>query len=368
MAFGSISVDKITDSEGSVFSPSSALFRNRIINGDMRIDQRNAGASVTLNDSGIYTVDRWQGYEDSDGVMTAQQDSSAPTGFVNSLKLTTTTADASLSAGQIVQLTQRIEGTNVADLGFGTASAKTITLSFWVRSSLTGTFGGAIQNSANNRSYPFNYSISVADTWEYKTITIAGDTSGTWLTTTGTGLQIRFGMGMGTDFQGTAGAWVGSDKRTATGATSVIGTLNATWYITGVQLEVGSVATPFERRPFGTELALCQRYFETSYLPGNAVGSTTGNEFSSIAWYAPATGLYQNHRVDYAVSKRANPTVVLYNPTTGTTAQIRNFDASTNLAASAAFGSTAGFMGTVNNVSVNVASGLGYHYTASAEL
>jgi hypothetical protein len=369
MAFGSISVDKITDSEGSVFSPSSALFRNRIINGDMRIDQRNAGANVTFNSSATqFVVDRFGGFEDTDGVMDGQQDSSVPAGFVNSVKLTTTTADASLSATQRVIFRQNIEGQNVSDLGWGSANAKTVTLSFWTRSSLTGTHGGAISNNAQDRSYPFTYTISVADTWEYKTITIDGDTTGTWLTTNGIGIRVIFGMGVGSTYSGTAGAWAATRYESATGAVSVISTLNATWYVTGVQLEVGSVATPFERRPYGTELALCQRYFETSYLPGNAVGSTTGNEFSSIAWYAPATGLYQNHRVDYAVSKRANPTVVLYNPTTGTTAQIRNFDASTNLAASAAFGSTAGFMGTVNNVSVNVASGLGYHYTASAEL
>jgi hypothetical protein len=232
-------------------------FRNRIINGDMRIAQRGTAAVTT---GGAFPVDRFFITNNTDGAYSGQQDTSAPAGFVNSLKFTTTTADASLSASQINQITHRIEGTNVADLGWGTASAKTVTLSFWVRSSLTGTFGGAVQNSANNRSYPFTYTISVADTWEYKTITIAGDTSGTWLTTTGSGIQIRFGMGMGSDYEGTAGAWVGSDKRTATGAVSVIGTLNATWYVTGVQLEVGSVATPFERRPFGTELALCQRY------------------------------------------------------------------------------------------------------------
>jgi len=367
MAFGSISVDKITDSEGSVFSPSSALFRNRIINGDMRIDQRNAGAAVTSNNS--YPVDRFFVPFDTDGAFSAQQDSSAPAGFVNSLKFTTTTADATIGATQYAMVRQVIEGLNVADLGWGTASAKTVTLSFWVRSSLTGTFGGSLQNNAEDRSYPFSYTISSADTWEQKTITVAGDTTGTWLTTNGRGIRLAWGLGVGSTYSGTAGAWSATPSLySVTGATSVIGTLNATWYITGVQLEVGSVATPFERRPYGAELALCQRYFETSYLPGNAVGSTTGSEASSVAWFVQATGNYQNHRVDYAVSKRANPTVVLYNPTTGTAAQIRNFDAGTNLAASVAFGSTTGFMGTVNNVSVSVASAVAYHYTASAEL
>jgi hypothetical protein len=265
-----------------VVTDSSMNFRNRIINGDMRIDQRNAGAAVTLTAGGIYTVDRWQGVENTDGAMTAQQDSSAPTGFVTSVKCTTTTADGSLASSQNVQFRQAIEGLNVADLGWGTANAKTITLSFWVRSSLTGTFGGSLRNSAVNRSYPFTYAISVADTWEYKTVTIAGDTSGTWSTTTSTGITLTFSLGAGTDFSGTAGAWAGANNTSATGAVSVIGTLNATWYITGVQLEVGSVATPFERRPYGQELSLCQRYYEILRTDTAGVGvwgynDTAGN-------------------------------------------------------------------------------------------
>jgi hypothetical protein len=263
----------VTNGSGTLsFATSSGSndgFKNRIINGDMRVDQRNAGASVTLTSGGNFPVDRFQGFEDTDGAMTAQQDSSAPAGFINSVKLTTTTADGSLSASQYALFRQMVEGTNVADLAWGTASAKTVTLSFWVRSSLTGTFGGALGNSAFNRSYPFTYSISVADTWEYKTVTIAGDTSGTWLTTTGTGIRVNFGLGVGSDYNGTAGAWAGAGYLSATGATSVIGTLNATWYITGVQLEVGSVATPFERRDYGRELMMCQRYCFAVYANDN---------------------------------------------------------------------------------------------------
>jgi hypothetical protein len=242
-------------------------FKNRIINGAMVIDQRNAGAAVTAN--GSFPVDRMRIFNSSDGAFSAQQDSSAPDGFVNSVKVTTTTADGTLTGTQNLQFTQRIEGTNVADLGWGTASAAPVTLSFWVRSSLTGTFGGSLRNSAGTRSYPYTYTISVADTWEYKTVTIAGDTSGTWLTTTGIGLIVFFGLGVGPDVSGTAGAWAGVNYLSATGAVSVIGTLNATWYVTGVQLEKGSTATSFDYRPYGTELALCQRYFEkdNAFIP-----------------------------------------------------------------------------------------------------
>jgi hypothetical protein len=263
-------------------------FKNRILNGDMRIAQRGT-AAVTA--SGGFPVDRFQFNNTTDGVCSCQQDSSAPVGFINSTKITITTQDTSLTTTQQASFKQAIEGTNIADLGWGTANAKTITLSFWVRSSLTGTFGGALRNSGASRSYPFTYTISVADTWEYKTVTVAGDTSGTWLTTTGEGIDIRFSLGAGPDRSGTAGAWNANNNTSATGAVSVIGTLNATWYITGVQLEVGSVATPFERRPFGTELALCQRYYakltttKGNYNAfGSGVADTTTNGFVYVKY------------------------------------------------------------------------------------
>jgi hypothetical protein len=264
-------------------------FRNRIINGDMRIDQRNAGAAVTTNNA--FSVDRFLVGNNTDGAFSAQQDSSASAGFINSVKVTTTTADATLTTTQNIQFTQRIEGTNIADLGWGTANAKTVTLSFWVRSSLTGTFGGALRNSANDRSYAFTYSISVADTWEQKSVTIAGDTTGTWLTTTGIGIAVIFGLGAGPDRSGTAGAWAGANYVSATGAVSVIGTLNATWYITGVQLEVGSVATPFERRDYGRELALCQRYYYrvTGTSKRVSAGYNNGTTTAISLTYFPVT-------------------------------------------------------------------------------
>ena len=252
---------------GSFDSSSTFGFKNRIINGAMVIDQRNAGASVTPTTDGQYTLDRMQVYISAASKFSVQKDSTVyPTGFTSSAKITSLAA-TSLAAGDYYCFLQPIEGFNVADLGFGASGASTVTISFWVRSSLTGTFGGALRNGAANRGYPFTYTISSANTWEQKTITIAGDTTGTWATGSTQGMAVIFGLGVGTTNSGTAGAWAASGYISATGATSVVGTLNATFYITGVQLEKGSTATSFDYRPYGTELQLAQRYYFKT-LPG----------------------------------------------------------------------------------------------------
>ena len=249
----------------------------------MRIDQRNAGASVTVNTTGsiVFPVDRFFGSGmTSAGVFTLQRSTTAPTGFTNSMIATVTTADSSIAASDLYYVTQLIEGFNVADLGFGSASAKTVTLSFWVRSSVTGTFSGALANSAYNRSYPFTYTISSANTFEYKTITITGDTSGTWLTDNGIGLRVYWNLGSGVDNTGTAGAWTGAGNVGADSTVALISTVNATFYLSGVQLEVGSVATPFERRPYGTELQLCQRYYQMIVGTSGCPASSTLCDFA----------------------------------------------------------------------------------------
>jgi hypothetical protein len=250
--------------------------RNRIINGAMVIDQRNAGAAITGTTSLLYSIDRFNTLVNTDGTMTFQQVSDAPTGFTYSLKATATTADASLAATQRAILFQRIEGYNVSDLMLGSANAVQFTASFWVKSSLTGTFGGSFQNVNSDRAYPFTYTISSASTWEKKTVTITGDTTGTWNTTNGSGLQIVWGLGVGSTFSGTAGAWAAGDFNSATGATSVIGTLNATWQVTGVQLEKGSTATSFDYRPYSSEFSMCQRYYQKCDSFSGA-GNTTTN-------------------------------------------------------------------------------------------
>ncbi len=285
--------------------------RNRIINGAMVIDQRNAGAAVTANDA--YPVDRMRVQMSTDGAYSAQQDSSAPAGFNKSVKITTTTADSSLGSTQYLMFQQRIEGTNTADLDFGKSTAKTITLSFWIRSSLTGTFGGALGNSSFNRSYPFTYTISAANTWEYKTVTVVGDTTGTWVSDSSDyGIVVRFGLGVGSTYSGTAGSWQASGLMSATGAVSVIGTLNATWYITGVQLEVGSTATSFDYLDYGRVLQQCQRYYQKTYDVGTVPGTTYNFEYNPPAT-AVGTGNFGTPCCrPFIVSMRASPTITTY--------------------------------------------------------
>jgi len=268
-------VNGLTFPDGSA-QPTSGYtgFRNRIINGAMVIDQRNAGASVTPTD-GQYLVDRWSARQTSSSKFSAQQSSTAPAGFTNSLLVTSLSA-YSIAATDIFALRQKIEGYNMADLGWGTSSAKSVTLSFWVYSSLTGTFGGSVMNSAENRAYPFSYTIGAANTWIAISIIIPGDTTGTWLTTNGTGIELSFGLGVGTTYSGTAGAWTGTTYYSVTAAVSMVGTSGATFYITGVQLEKAGTATPFEYRLYGTELALCQRYYQ---VLGNNDSSSNGMSF-----------------------------------------------------------------------------------------
>ena len=283
-------------------------FKNRIINGAMVIDQRNAGASVTPID-GQYLVDRFYVRMNQTSKFTAQQNAASvtpPVGFINYQGITSSSAYSVLT-GDYFRLVQSIEGLNCSDLAWGTANAATVTLSFWVRSSLTGTFGGSILNSALNRSYVFSYTISAANTWEQKTITIAGDTSGTWLTTNGIGLSVSFNLGTGATYSGTAGAWSGSLLFAPTGATSVVGTSGATFYVTGVQLEKGVTATSFDYRPYGTELQLCQRYYYQSVNYG-AVNNTTQSDFNVYGPLSAASNwLWTSQRLQ--VPMRVAPTV-----------------------------------------------------------
>jgi hypothetical protein len=272
--------------QGAAASP--YVLKNKIINGAMVIDQRNAGASTTptTTATNVYNVDRWFVNISQASKFSIQQNAGSvtpPAGFTNYLGATSLSAYTA-GASDYFTISQNIEGYNISDLAWGTVNAKTVTFSFWVRSSLTGTFGGSLANSASNRSYPFTYTISSANTWEQKTVTITGETTGTWLTTNGIGINVNFSLGMGSTYSGTSGAWASAAYFSATGATSVVGTNGATFYITGVQLEQNTSATPFERRLYNQELANCQRYCvvygrEATYneISGTGLASSTTN-------------------------------------------------------------------------------------------
>ena len=297
-----ISVNTITDASGGStasingLTPQASNMQpfNRIINGAMTISQR--GFSGTPNNE--YTLDRWNYSNAQTGKATISQSSDAPAEFANSLLVTSSSA-YSATGTDFFGVQQRIEGYNIADLGFGTASAKTITISFWVKSSLTGTFSGAINNGAWNTSYAFTYSIVAANTWEQKTVTIAGTASGTWLKTNGNGMRVWFSMGLGTTYATTANTWVtGSGSYGTAGSVNVVGTSGATFYITGVQLEAGSTASPFAHENYGDTLQKCQRYYET-FSAINAGMITIGSANSGGGGYMV---------IPMRVLKRATPT------------------------------------------------------------
>jgi hypothetical protein len=303
---------------GVASPPSSMGFRNRIINGDMRIDQRNAGASVAVTTAGQYTLDRWAVASPTSfgGQLTAQRSTTAPTGFTNSLSLTATTTDSSIGATEYYSCIQRLEGFNVADFGWGAAGASTVTLSFWVRASIVGTYSGSLRNSASDRSYVFEYSISSANTWEYKTIQIAGDTIGTWLKDSGVGIDLWWSVGTGSTYKSsTVGSWQSGTYLASTNQTQLISTSGATFYITGVQLEAGSVATPFERRDYDDGMRQCERYTrKRSPVTGHSYG-TNGVQFM-IEWAGMRSTPSYSWSGDLTISdditydKNATPTIV----------------------------------------------------------
>jgi hypothetical protein len=284
-------------------SSASQTALNKIINGDMRVDQRDGTATINAT-SVTYNVDRWLGRGvASAGVFTLAQDTTSPANFTNSLKATVTTADSSIASGSSYRIQQMVEGYNMEDLNWGTSDAQSVTLSFWVRSSVTGTLGGSVANGDFNRFNVFSYTISSADTWEYKTVTIAGDTSGTWPTNNSLSLRLNFSLGAGSTLLAAAGSWGASTKEGVTGQTNVIATNSATFYVTGVQLEANTNATPFEYLQYEQQLALCQRY----YYQWN---TTSANNFLMFAMGVGTTALYGI--VPFPTTMRSNPSSITF--------------------------------------------------------
>lgn len=370
-----VDIQRLPDS--NIVSASTIIgFKNRIINGDMRIDQRNGGASFTPS-SGAYTysLDRWFCYATQSSKYTVQQNAGSvtpPAGFKNYLGVTSSSA-YSITPGDIFMIGQKIEGLNIADLGWGTPNAKPITISVFVYSSLTGTFGGTVNADEQTYGYPFTYTISSPNTWEQQPLTIPGPTAGTWLTTNGLGLQLNFGLGVGSTSSGTPGSWQtnAAGNFSATGATSVVGTNGATFYFTGVQLEKGSVATDFDFRDYQIELARCQRYLEKSYTITTALGAAPLS--SNSAYYGAhsfvsinAADNYNYGFIPFKVPKRANPSITLYNPETGATGQAFGYSTGSSRNCYSRNAGTTSFEIYSDNWATN--DGMRVHWAANSEL
>lgn len=356
-------------------------YRDRILNGSFQVDQVNAGAAVTINNVGpgarhFIIPDQWGAWGvASAGVYTCQQASSTPPpGATNYLHVVVTTADASPAAGSIYNFSQPIEASQIQDLQYGTATAQTVTVSFQVRSSLTGSFSGSLKNSATNYSYPFSYSIPVANTWTSETITIAGPTAGTWLSGPAViGVSVVFDMGTGATGRGTAGSWSPNNYSGVTGAVRPISTNGTTFDLTTVQFEKGSFATTFEVRPIDTEIRLCQRFLATSFVFGTAPADGLGaglGEVYFLAGKVATTGQVSGVRFPVALCKTPL-SITTYNPRiAGTAGQVADISAGADCSATSTTNLSANGFAVLatGNVSTVVGNILAVQYLANARM
>jgi hypothetical protein len=365
-------IQSVSQALGNEIGGSPFGFKNRVINGAMVIDQRNSGSSVTANTSASpYSPDRWNGrVQQSSGAFTMQQSTTAPSNFINSLLLTVTNTTGP-AAGNRVHVRQIIEGNNIADLGWGTTAAKTVTLSFWVRSSITGLYGVGLINQPENRSYVGTYTINSSNTWEYKTITVPGDTTGTWQTNNLEGIRLTFDFGSGTSYNATtAETWVAQEACRTSSCVNWQQNSGATFYITGVQLEKGRQATEFDYRSYNSELQLCQRYFWKTYNISDVPGTVTLNG-ALVAISTPSSSVAQPVSVSLPVSMRTTPSVSAFGVTNGTsgknTVNGNTATGGNEYSIINAYASTNIVMVNMNNNSIN-GNYVMCHLTASAEL
>lgn len=351
----------------STFNPATAT--NRIINGKFAIDQRNAGAAVTVNTSGVhFGPDRWWGSTPGAGsafTLQREADSSYPGEY--RLKIAVTVADAAIAAADNYYVVHAIEGSHVTDLYAGSANAQQITLAFEVESTITGTFPIAFRNSAANRSYVGTYTVNVANTREQKSITLTLDTSGTWLTTTGVGLSITFGLLFGSTFQAAAAdVWSAGTFGTVAGTTNFMGTVGNTMRLKNVRLYRGAVDLGVDQRLYAEELALCQRYYWKTYLQGDVPGAVAVAGFRAACAFSVAASTAITN-IDLPVVMRTSPTVTLYSHQTGAAGQWRGSSGSDKPVSLFSASSDAGFV--VQNTGALVVTELLFgHAVASAEL
>ncbi len=361
----------VTYNDGSL-QPSAPVGKNRIINGDMRIDQRNSGSAATVGSD--YTVDRFKFQEGGSGgqVVSVQQVTDSPVGFSNSFKLTNTTASSSITADAYNMFWQAVEGLNWSDLEWGTSDAKTVTISFWVKASIAGNYSLAIRSSNNDRSYVTPYTISSASTWEYKTITIPGPTSGTFNTDNTKAIQVAFTNSMGSNYTSSGNdAWQSESKLGATGTqVALTDTINSTWQVTGVQLETGTTATPFEHLQYQQQLALCQRYFSSSYGT-SAVGTSTWVGTVAGRNYSANSKSENVVNIQLPVMTRATPTFTAYSKA-GTSGKLvcgsTSVDASSTEYSCTIVGAQTIIRAVTSTTAVPSNTWYQFHYTADSEL
>jgi hypothetical protein len=302
MSFGTVQAEKMTTESGySLGAGNASSFKNRIINGNMTVSQYTNGATLTnVFNSGTYFVDRFRtgGNNFATGRYSISQPSDAPSGFSKSVRIDVTTTQ---TVNDLWTITQAIEGYNTSDFNLGTATAKALTLSFWVKGGTVGTYALYLHNTDDTRSFVTTYTINSADTWEYKTISIAAPTSGTFSTINTKSLRVDWVLNVATaGITASLNTWISGDFTAASGCVNLLAVSGGNWSITGVQLEVGTVATSFDFRSYGTELALCQRYFARFNSLGGAyrgVGAGVTESATSISCV-----------VKYPVAMRAGPT------------------------------------------------------------
>src|SRR5947209_3279597 len=320
----------------------SLAFNGIQLNGAMEVSQENGTSSVTLTATGSlqtkYLVDGVIAAYRGTFVAAAQQVTDGPAGYKNSLKFTVSTAQSSLGANDELSVLIPIEGMRCARLALGGASAASISFGFWVKAHRTGSYSGSLRNSSKARSYPFTFTVNAADTWEFKTVTAAGDTSGTWLTDTGIGLSLNLCIAGGSSRVGTAAAWAASDYSGAASTTNAVAATSDTFQVTGLIVLPGIELPTYDRapllmRPFDQELTLCKRYYEKSYAYAVAPATATAVDGLAVLSVPSNTiGVAQQYgSASFSVQKRASPTMTVYGHSRGP-GQVSN-DTGSDLAA-----------------------------------
>jgi hypothetical protein len=315
----------VTDAEMKAYAaPFDAFaYSGMQINGGAEVSQERQSTAVTLA-SGVplFPVDGWRAASDGTQVISTNRAAGGPPGFLNAVSLTTVTGNATPSIGQYVFISHSIEGPRVARLNWGTLTATPITISFWMRATIIGTYSGTIMNSGNNRCYAFTFSISTSNTWEYQTVIIPGDLSGTWNKAPGqVGMIIYFAAMAGTTYQGTPGAWFAGTAYGATGTTNVVSAFGNTMLVTGLAVFPGIQAPTAAQsllilRPYDQELLLCKRYWQQSSSQRAYIASDSSHAISVLTTSVPNSCAYYNHT--YSVEMQTIPVILPYPHTTPT--------------------------------------------------